>query len=208
MDSDHHPLVHQHLNPNSQSDHQRHPQRVGLPVASVNPRHFASVGNNSRLSRNRGTVFAPHITHHTRILSRSLHFIGIPRSEEFDLSLIHNQPHLYFLQFAGSLVGPEPLHVLFQRAFQFWSHRVGVILGPRLTVWQLASMLQQCIAPGPPANTPSPRKTPQKRFSELRRSPACRRLTPAGHRSVLPSASSPPIREIQGPQNPSSPSNI
>src|SRR5690242_17241995 len=75
------------------------------------------VGNDLGCSRNRGTVLAPHKALDTRILSCSLHFIGIPRSEEFDLSAIHNQPHLYLLQFAGCLVGPEPLRVSFEAAF-------------------------------------------------------------------------------------------
>src|SRR6266446_7569282 len=163
LDSDDHPLIQQHLDPGSKSDHNRHRQRVGLPVAAVDPRHCASVSNDLGRSRNLGTVLAPHITRDTRIPSCSLHLVRIPRSEEFDLSSIHNEPHLYFLQFAGSPVGPEPLRVSFESAFQFWSHgTLAVILGPRLAVWQLARMLRLRTAPGPPAENPeSARLTPR-----------------------------------------------
>lgn len=64
--------------------------------------------------RNRRTALASHITNHARIPSDPLRFIRTPRSEEFDLPVIHNQPHLYFLQFAGCFVGPEPLRMSFE----------------------------------------------------------------------------------------------
>src|SRR5207244_13569293 len=100
-----------------------------------------------------------------RLLQRSLCFFVAHFSSHhiFPLSLHDALPILYFLQFAGCLVGPEPLRVSFEGAFQFWSHRtLTVILGPRLAVWQLARMLPLRTARGPPAENPeSARLTPR-----------------------------------------------
>ena len=90
LDSNDHSLVQQHLGPNYKSYRNRHAERVGLPVFSVNSRHFAAICNYVGRSRNRGTVLAPHITDNTWIPSYPFHFISIPPSEEFNLSVIYN----------------------------------------------------------------------------------------------------------------------
>jgi len=82
LDLNDHALVEQHLYPNDKSYHNHHADRMGLPVFSVDPRHFASVCNYLSRSRNRGTVFAPDVTDDTWIPSDSFHFIRIPPSKE------------------------------------------------------------------------------------------------------------------------------
>ena len=110
-------------NPKPKSDDGRHAQRVHLPVTPVDPCYFAAVANDLGGSRNRGTVVAPHIANNSRVPPRPLYFVRIPRSEEFDLSAIYKKPHVYFLQLAGCLVGPEPLGVSSEGTLQFWCHR-------------------------------------------------------------------------------------
>lgn len=90
MDSNDHSLVQQHLDPNYKSYRNCHADRVDLPVFSVNSRDFASVCNYIGRSRNGGTVLAPHITDYSWIPSHPFHLIGIPPSEEFNLSVIYN----------------------------------------------------------------------------------------------------------------------
>jgi hypothetical protein len=90
LDSNDHSLVQQHLDPNYKSYRNRHAERVGLPVISVNSRHFASICNYIGRSRNLGTVLAPNITDNTWIPSYPFHFISILPSEEFNLSVIYN----------------------------------------------------------------------------------------------------------------------
>ena len=52
---------------------------------------------------------------------------------------------MYFLQFAGCLVGPEPLRMSFEGAFQFWSHRtLAIILGKFIVLLPPAN-----VSPGP-----------------------------------------------------------
>jgi hypothetical protein len=96
---------------------------------SLSLRHSSLLpaGDDLSRSRNRPTVLAPHIADDTRILSYPLHF------EKFDLPVVHNQPHLYFLQFTRCLVRPEPLRVLSKDALQFWGHStLSVSLCPAL----------------------------------------------------------------------------
>lgn len=90
LDSNDHSFVQQHLDPNYKSYRNRHADRVGFPVFSVNSRDFASICNYIGGSRNGGTVLAPHITDNTWIPSYPFHFIGVPSSEEFNLSVIYN----------------------------------------------------------------------------------------------------------------------
>lgn len=124
LDADHDALVHAHFDPHAEANQNGHAHRVGLPVAAVDAGQFAAVGNDLGGAGNRRAVFAPHIAGDTRILSRPLDLIRISGSEEFDLSVIHSQPDLDFLQFAGGFVGAEPLGVTFEGALEFWSHRL------------------------------------------------------------------------------------
>ena len=123
LDADDDPLFQQHLYPNQKPDHNRHAHRVGLPVGPVDARQFGAVRDDLGRAGNRGTVFGAHITSDARIPARALHLVRISRSEKFDLPGIHSQPHLDFLQFAGSFVGAEPLGVSFEGALQFWGHK-------------------------------------------------------------------------------------
>jgi len=95
LDSNHNSRAQQNLNPKPQSDENRHAHRMDPPVAPVDPCHCTPIRDDLRRSRNRGTIVS-HITNDMRIPSRPSYFVGISRSEEFDLAVIHQKPHLYF----------------------------------------------------------------------------------------------------------------
>jgi hypothetical protein len=97
LNSDHDALVQQHLDPQSESDDNRHPNWMDSPVAPVDPRDFGLVRDDLGDARNCWTVFASHVTDDTRIPSHPPHLIRTSRRKEFDLSRVHNQPYLYLL---------------------------------------------------------------------------------------------------------------
>src|SRR4029077_17553401 len=114
LDADAYAVVEENLDPDAESDHERHHYGVGLPVGAIDAHDFDAGSDNLGGAWDRRPVLAADVADDARVPAHSFYFVGIAGSEEFDLALADGEPDADLFQFAGLLIGTEPLGVALQ----------------------------------------------------------------------------------------------